>query len=86
MKIYEFTTERPNGEIEKTKGKFPRMTKNIFDQIVTATKKAGSGNVMSYVEVATTFTPSPVKRLTVQQKDRLPCPRCGTYCFGDCTS
>ncbi len=25
-----------------------------------------------------------IKKLNIQKRDRKPCPKCGTYCFGSC--
>lgn len=80
MKTYELTFKRLNGEIEKIETtKFPKMTDNIFNQIKVANLNAGRGELLSCEDVT-------VQQDSKKNKPSRPtvCPKCGTYCYGDC--
>lgn len=54
--------------------KFGKITPSLFAQIKKANLDAGKGELISVEDV----TPKIVKK-----KSNL-CPKCGTYCYGDC--
>ena len=78
MATFEMTFEMGNGEYRKVvTDKFPKITDSLFDQIKKANLDAGRGKLVSAVDV------TPKAKRTVKANNGI-CPKCGTYCYGDC--
>ena len=81
------TIRLPNGEIETmnytaaTKGQVVEMSPKTMKFVNGLMEKAGRGRIVDYENVSKEV-PRPEKPMIYRSS--VPCPRCGTYCFGDC--
>ncbi len=87
MKLtYEFKIKRPNGNIETiTSTQSSEIDSARWDQMISDTRRARKGERLSYRLIDNTKSK---KSGLIIRKGRMIqdglCPRCHTYCCGDC--
>jgi len=73
----EVTVRRPSGQVETIRHpQITNMTETLLAQMRQAMAAAGKGEVLSYVNHV-------IRAPRATNRNGI-CPRCGTYCDGDC--
>jgi hypothetical protein len=87
--VYEYKIKRSNGNIDTIiLSRSSEITKDVWEQMIIDTRQAGKGERLSYRLIKdnpTKKSSSLIIRRGRMIQDGL-CPKCHTYCCGDCDS
>lgn len=78
----EITIKRPEGDIERViTEKFGDLNQALWQKMINTTRAAGRGECLSYKKIIEKRIQR--KRIETSNNGSL-CPRCNSYCYGDC--